>query len=120
MAATRRIVPASDDIVSGEEFAKNLNARQLDCRELGHKWKPWTVNWDRKQRCYDRRLRCSSCKTVRKQVLDSRGAVLKNSYEYPDGYLAGRDVRVGELSREVFRLEAIVRYLNSHDEVKAS
>lgn len=118
---TRRTpVDTSDGIVSGEEFARNLNVRQLDCRELGHKWKPWTVQWDRQAKAYDRQLRCTSCKTIRKQVLDSSGHVLRNSYEYPDGYLAGKNVEVGALSRDVFRLEAIVRYLNHNEGAKAS
>lgn len=121
MTASRRIATATapEGSVSGESFAKTLNSRQLDCRELGHKWRPHTVTWDRKARAYDRQLKCSSCRTIRKQLLDSRGAVLKNSYEYPEGYLAGKQVNVGELSRDVFRLEAIVRYLN-HTEAKAS
>lgn len=117
---TRRTARAADGTLSGEEFAKTLNGRQLECRELGHKWRPWTVTWDAKAKAYDRQLRCGSCKTIRKQLLDSRGGVLKNSYDYSDGYLAGSQVSGGALSRDVFRLEAIVRFMSSVDEQKAS
>lgn len=93
-----------------ETFAAELSAKQLHCRELGHTWRSWTVTWDASARCYDRRLRCSSCRTIRKQLLNDRGHVLQNSYDYADGYLAS-NVTAG-FTRDVFRLEAIMRALS--------
>ncbi len=96
-------------IVSPETFAKGLPSRQLHCRELGHVWRDFTVQWDPAGRCYLRNLRCSSCHCVRHQVIDGSGTALKNSYSYPEGYLAKNvDERV---DRSVFRIEAITRFL---------
>jgi len=99
--------------LSPAEFASTLSNRFLHCRELGHTWKPHTVTWDPKAKAYDRRLRCSSCHTIRVQVLDRTGHVLVNRYEYPDHYLAHQAGSPGRFagSRDVFRLEAITRFL---------
>lgn len=99
-----------EHVVSAETFASSLGSKALHCRELGHTWRPWTVEFDRKSRSYFRELRCASCRTLRKQVLDSHGHVIANSYTYPDGYLADH-VERGTLSRDVFRLESIVRFI---------
>ena len=99
--------------VSAETFAAGLSARMLHCRELGHNWAPLTVAWDKRARAYDRRLRCKICRVVRKQVLDSSGHVLANSYDYPKGYLA-TNVERGTFTRDVFRIESIHRWMDSH------
>jgi hypothetical protein len=101
------------------EFASGLSDRWLACRELGHTWKPLTVTWASKENVYDRQLRCPSCRTVRRQVLSRQGHVLRNSYIYPDGYLA-KGLESGTYSRDLFRLEAVVRYVSTHDQRKAS
>lgn len=101
-------------------FAASLSAKALHCRELGHEWRDHTVRWDRKARCYERSLICRSCRTIRRQVLDSNAHVITNAYTYPEGYLATNvEVRAG-LSRDVFRLEALTRWLDSHQPAKAS
>jgi hypothetical protein len=101
-----------------EDFAAGLGERVLHCRELGHVWRPLTVHWDNAAKAYDRRLRCSSCRTVRVQVLTASGGIVSNRYEYADGYLA-TGVQVGRGNRDVFRAAALVRFLNAHaqDEV---
>jgi hypothetical protein len=55
---------------------------------------------------------------VRVQVVTGKGNVLSNRYEYADGYLAV-GVEVGRGNRDVFRAEALSRFLTSHasDEV---
>lgn len=95
-----------------EGFAATLPDKVLHCRELGHVWRPSTVSFDATARAYDRRLRCTSCRTERIQLLDSRGHVLRNSYKYPDGYLAKDVERVGQ-SRDVYRVEAVQRFLHA-------
>lgn len=97
---------AGNSPVTAEGFAAGLGSRALHCRELGHNWRAFTVEWDQKARCYDRRLRCPSCGTIRIQLLDSSALVLSNRYEYPKGYLA-KDVK--GVDRSVFRLEALHR-----------
>lgn len=105
--------PMDDGPTTAEEFAHTLPDRLLHCRELGHTWKHNTVSYDEKARCYDRSLRCSSCRTIRVQVLDSRGHVIRNGYKYPDGYLVPGTVdRIGA-SRDAYRVEAVVRFLQA-------
>lgn len=105
-------------VLTAHDFVGDLSDKLLHCRELGHTWKPLTVSWDQASASYDRRLRCPSCRTVRIQVLTTSGHVVTNRYVYPDGYLA-KDVEARQLHRDLFRMEAITRFL-SHMEVVAS
>lgn len=105
----------SDTTVAPDTFAHELPARMLACRELGHVWVPWSVDVVRERRRiggYLRIMKCKQCRAERRQVLDSRAHVVSNSYNYPDGYLA-KNVQTG-VSRDVFRMEAISRWLESH------
>lgn len=113
-AAAKRLLakPAAADL-SG--FVSGLSDRVLHCRELGHTWKPMTVRWDGDAACYDRRLRCPSCRTVRIQLLSRDGHVVSNRYDYPDGYIAKGAVH--SANRDVFRLEAITRFLSPNEGV---
>lgn len=97
--------------VSVDTFAAALGDKVLHCRELGHVWRPLTVSWDGGAAAYDRRLRCSSCRTVRIQVVTERGHVLSNRYVYADGYLAV-GVEIGRGDRDTFRREALGRFLH--------
>lgn len=101
-----------EEPVSAETFASHLPARFLRCRELGHVWRPHTVSREAGGVGFFRRLKCSECKTEREQLLDSHGHVVRNGYHYADGYLADGHLQRGTYSRDVFRLEAIVRYLD--------
>lgn len=111
MRKTRRDEPELRDTAS---FAQSLSARQLHCRELGHEWRDHTVSWDPDQRVFDRALRCRSCGTVRRQVLNSHGHVLRNGYVYAPGYLASKVLNRDGLNRDAFRLEALTRWLGSN------
>jgi len=103
---------ATPQPISPETFAAGLTDKVLHCRELGHVWRPLTVSFDESARAYERALRCSSCRTVRSQVLDSSGHVIRNAYKYPDGYLAANVEQVGQ-SRDVYRVEAVLRFLQA-------
>lgn len=93
------------------DWAANLEANLLHCRELGHAWNGYTASYDNRTRTYDRTLVCSSCGTTRRQVLDSRGEVVRNGYTYVDGYLAkGHFDHAGhKVPRSTFRLAALRR-----------
>ena len=105
-------MPSKDTSKSAHDFVGDLSDRLLHCRELGHTWKPLTVSWDRASKSYDRRLRCPSCRTVRVQILTNSGHVVSNRYVYPEGYLA-KNVEVQTLSRDLYRMEAITRFLQA-------
>ena len=103
----------TDESKTPDRSPLNSTTRLSTAASSGHNWRSWTVAFNPSARAYDRRLRCPSCKTVRKQLLDSSGHVLTNSYIYPDGYLA-KGVAVG-MTRDVFRLEAIHRFLGAEE-----
>lgn len=68
-----------------------LSTEHLLCRDLKHHWKPFTVkvvrsNVTRKREIW-RIMHCDQCSTKRTQRLASDGAILANSYYYPEGYL---------------------------------
>jgi hypothetical protein len=112
---------AEPHTVAPETFAQELSARMLSCRELGHVWVPWSVEVVQERRRiggYLRTMKCKQCRAERRQVLDSGAHVVSNSYTYPDGYLA-TNVERG-VSRDVFRMEAISRWLDSHEAAVAS
>lgn len=102
----------TEGVVNVETFAAGLSDKYLHCRELGHTWTPLTASWDRSARAYDRQLRCKMCRSIRKQLLDSSGHVIRNGYDYSDGYLA-KHVAKGSYTRDVFRLESLTRFLTT-------
>ena len=103
---------------SVEDFAHQLSDKMLHCRELNHVWRPYTVQWDAKSKSYHRQMRCTSCRTIRTQLLDSRGHVLSNSYKYPDGYLA-KDIKTGG-NRDAYRVESVQRFISAHQQEGAA
>lgn len=108
---------ATDETLTPDQFAHGLGARVLHCRDLGHNWRDYTVTWDKKAKCYERQLRCSSCRTIRHQLLDSGATVLTNRYTYPKGYLASNVS--GGVDRQTFRLEALTRATEQAPRLKA-
>lgn len=91
------------------DFAAELDEALLQCRELGHLWSPWTASWSGEEGCYHRTLRCDRCTTERNQSLSDRGAVLTNSYVYPEGYLHEGMGRIAGDGRDMLRLESVLR-----------
>lgn len=111
----RSVATSHESEVTAEDFAGGLSNAFLQCRELGHVWRPWTVDYNRQERSFFRQLRCSSCKTIRKQLLNHHGHVISNSYDYSDGYLS-RHLQPGTYSRDVFRVEALTRWVEKHSQ----
>lgn len=110
----RRLRSSSDaDVSEVEQFAHGLSMNYLQCRELGHNWRPHTARWVQDQGCYERVLRCVRCQTLRIQLLDQYGAIISSSYKHAEGYLhKGMGRIVGE-SRDIVRLESLTRFLSS-------
>jgi hypothetical protein len=114
MADETKVIPA-------DSFAHGLSDKKLACRELGHVWRPSTVEVVREGRSlggYLRIFKCAQCRTERRQTLDSHGGIVANGYVYPDGYLAAH-VEKG-FGREVFRLESVHRWLDRNNERQVS
>lgn len=96
-----------------EEFAGKLSISFLQCRELGHIWKPWGAKFDEEHKVFERSLRCPRCKTKRMETLSLRGAKLKSHYEYPEGYTTDGLGRIVGEGRDALRVESITRTLTS-------
>jgi hypothetical protein len=98
--------------ISFQTFVDNLPENYIACRADGHgPWRALTARWDRKARVYDRRRRCGNCGTVKPQMLDAQGYILKmqrGGYGYPEGYLATNvDLpSIGE-QKATYRLAAV-------------
>jgi hypothetical protein len=114
MARHLAAVAESSDPVQADTFASRLTDKALHCRELGHVWRPLVAHWEADAKAFHRRLRCSSCRTERVQVLTARGHVVSNRYLYPDGYLATHVVGMTG-ARDLFRLEAVLRTLDDKE-----
>jgi hypothetical protein len=98
-----------------DTFAARLTDRVLRCRELGHQWRPLMASWEPESRSFHRALRCPSCHTERRQVLNAYGHVISNGYVYPKGYLASNVEGPTSGRRDVYRLEAVIRTLDPAD-----
>lgn len=105
-----------------EEFAQGLSISFLQCRELGHIWKPWGARRDDEHNTFERSLRCPRCKTKRHETLSMRGAKLRSHYEYPEGYTTDGLGRIVGEGRDALRVESMIRTLTSiqNKEAKAS
>jgi hypothetical protein len=107
-------------VTIGIEVAAALDAlppAYLECRDLGHDWRPFTAAYIAKERHYSQSLRCSRCDAVRTRLLGPRGQRLGNWYDYPDGYLIEGAGHLGEGARDGIRLRSVNRAI---DEARAA
>jgi hypothetical protein len=88
-----RRLRAVPDSVPAPASVDQIPALFLQCRDLGHQFRPFDVAIRRRQREIIRSLRCHLCGTLRHQALTLDGYITGNRYEYQDGYVlngAGR------------------------------
>lgn len=92
------------------ELALELSSAALACRDLGHNWR--SRNIETNAQGFARLLRCSRCRTLRRQQLNRRGQVMSNSYDYADNYLFDKPLgRLAGDARSALRLVALNREL---------
>lgn len=92
-----------------EDFAATLSDAYLQCRELGHNWRPHTAG-RYKDGGFRRTLRCPRCRTKKHQELSSRGQIMGSThYTHPDGYLTHGMGRIVGEGRDILRLASIMR-----------
>lgn len=100
------------DRLTVEAFASEMPEAFLTCREMGHDWRSWTARWVAEWGAFERVFKCRGCTSERRQTLSRSGAILRDSRDYADGYLArpgmGRIVGNG---RDALRLESLRRSL---------
>lgn len=111
----RRVTDEPGGLIPVDTFAARLTDKVLRCRELGHQWRPLVATWEPDSRTFHRALRCPSCHTERRQVLNAHGGVVSNGYVYPAGYLATNVEGGHGGARDVYRLEAVVRTMDASE-----
>jgi len=95
------------------EWAADLPDEYLECRDYGHKFKPWAIRFDEEHNAYVRVARCASCKSTRPEWLGLGGSRDKANISYRDGYLApAGSGRLRMEERNQLRLESVTRQLN--------
>lgn len=113
MATRRRKTPAPPPPPDISDWARGLPDAYLLCRDLGHVWTPHSATWSRKERVFDRILRCQRCLTERRQTLNARGHPILGHYAYAKEYLAPKGaVRLGVAERDSIRLASITRTID--------
>lgn len=98
-----------------ETALETLPERFLECRDLGHSWRPWTARaFGGRLGGFESVLRCSDCGTLRTRTLSRTGAVMSSHYTYPDGYLVAGLGRLTGTDRDAVRL-ASIRHMLAHE-----
>ena len=90
-----------------QQAISHMSDSQLQCRDFGHSWRPYTAEWIPQRRHYLEALQCSRCRTQRLRVLGQRGELLGNRYVYSDGYLAVGVGRLDSDDRDAMRLASL-------------
>lgn len=98
-------------------FAANLTDDHLECRTLGHLWRPFQADWKRNDNAYLLTLLCNRCNTTRNQWLDRYGDVIKGNYEYEEGYQHQGMGRIVGRGRSALRLESLTRIIGDRSPV---
>ena len=107
---SKRASGQSDRLFEIEQFAKELPTGFLECREMGHPWRPHAAHVH-SDGGFERVLRCPRCLTRKVQTLTTSGMVFRSKYVYPEGYqVEGLGQLVGE-ERGRVRIESMTRYL---------
>lgn len=101
------------DEVSVDTFAQQLPDKYVRCRELGHVWRPSTARWVPSETLYERVLRCTSCRTEKVQLVNRHGHIISSVYRYAANYLAQHVTGLAGGARDVYRLEAITRWIDA-------
>jgi len=70
-----------------EEWVTHLSEEYLECRDLGHAWRSWSARHHKRERYYERVIRCTRCESERVQYLSQHGVVEGGHYRYAKGYL---------------------------------
>lgn len=93
----------------------HMPGAHLQCRDFGHSWRPFTARWNAEFDCFESRLRCTRCRTVRNRYISRNGELLSSHYAYADGYLIRGFGRRTAEDRAELRLASIMRILERRD-----
>lgn len=93
-------------------WSAELSDAYIQCRDMGHRWAPYTAKFDEVMNAYRRVLRCSRCKAKRAQHIGLSGLILGGTYDYPPGYQTPKGTgRIDGNGRGALRLESTLRLI---------
>ena len=95
------------------DIAKRYDASMLDCRTIGHAWRPQSAAW-LQGGGIEQILGCSRCEAKRIQYLDKQGYVTGRHYDYPEGYSIPGMGHMGADGRAVLRLASVRKMLDGN------
>jgi hypothetical protein len=99
-------------------FAAGLTDEYLECRTIGHLWRPFGADWKRDEQAYLVTYLCNRCNTSRHQWLDRFGDVVKGNYDYDEGYQHKGMGRIVGRGRSALRLESLTRIIGTRTPIK--
>lgn len=108
--------PKAPKVASREDvkhLAEELSEAYLHCRDYGHQWR--MANAERKGRTRTRTMFCPSCKYNKYQTFDSRGVLIEQKHDYPEGYLIKGLGRIVGDTKGLIRLESIDRMIEKSE-----
>jgi len=85
-----------------------MSEEQVECRDIQHSYRKWSVRWNPQDREYIRELKCLRCGTIRAQRVSERGYLLGSSYAYSEGYLVKGLGRLDQDDRGTIRLQSML------------
>lgn len=88
----------------------------MECRDVGHSWKPFDGGCDKRKRLYHRTHRCRGCRTYRTQILSWKGEILTSSYTYAKDYLFKGSGRYDQELRGKVRVHNTREFIEQHSE----
>jgi hypothetical protein len=109
-APTGPKVATRDDV---KQLAHELTEAFLHCRDYGHQWR--MANARREGKLRIRTMFCPSCKYNKYQTFDSRGILVEQKHDYPEGYLIKGLGRIVGDTKGLIRLESIDRLIEKQE-----
>lgn len=94
------------------QVVSKMDLSQVQCRDFGHSWRPYSARWLPSYNSYESQLQCMRCKTVRTRFLSRTGEQLNNNYDYAEGYLVKGMGRLTGHDRDVIRLASILAVIS--------
>lgn len=119
MARRRRAPqPPEQQVLDLDSAIDQMPDSYLQCRSWQHSWRPHTVRTDPGTGAWDEVTKCSRCKLLRHQLIDSRGRLVGgNRYDYAQvpGYLLPRGAHNDADTRSTIRLARLQRTIAASD-----
>jgi hypothetical protein len=101
-------------------MAINVPEEFLWCRDFMHAWDPYDFHVRRnavtRRNELNEVVRCVRCGTIKTRIMASNGDILRNSYQYPDGYQLKEQGLMTPADRATIRRTNYQRHVNAERE----